>query len=194
MTGERCETPLRKTFTFRPPYPKLDPVLEKIFELRDEGENVIVFSAQYNAPLDYLYTTLTEAGHNVGRIYGDHHKKNNPEADFQQGRTNILLCNGQAGAEGFNLHRCDDWPGGASHVIFLDRWWNPERNRQCEDRTWRTGTNRPVFIWKFFVIDSVDYLIDAIEQSKTAVAAGIVEDKRMRVGDWKNLLRKYLGA
>lgn len=193
-TGERSVVPVQKILTFAKPYPKLEAVADTVFELYMSGESSVVFSAQYNVPLEYLKTRLAEMGltDEVAVIKGGS-PVSEIERKFQQNEYKILLCNLKAAAEGLNLHRCDEWPGGASHVLFLDRWYNPELNRQGEDRTYRIGTNKPVFIHKFFVKDSVDLFIDALEQSKIEDAKSFTESSALRVGEWRSMLHKYLG-
>lgn len=190
-TGERSVSFIERKMTFKPPYPKLDAVFEKVCELRDQGENVIVYSAQYNRPLEYLYDLFTACGHSCDKIVGGS-DTSAVQRRFQQNETQILLINMRTGAEGLNLHRCDRWPGGASHVVFIDSWWNPESERQAEDRTWRIGTNRPVFIHRVHVEGTIDELMIAIKNHKKKIASGIADAEELRVGDWKDLLKKFI--
>jgi len=190
-TGEREKLPKGPPLEFKPPYTKLEYMLQAIEDVIDEGENVLVFSAQYNAPIDWMNEKCAALG-----IRSDVLKGGSNIADlqrrFQQNELQAMFVNLKSGAEGLNLQRSKLWPGGASHVFFLDRWWNPELNRQGEDRVYRVDTVNPVFIHKFYVENSVDLIIRDIEENKIAENEKITENKAFRAGDWKELLGKYL--
>lgn len=186
--GKRSADPIRKEYKIRPPFTKLDTIVESIAELRDAGENVVVFSASFNPPIKYVYEQMKALDIKSELVTGETKDAQAVEQRFQQNETNVLLCNLKSAAEGFNFHKSEDWPGGASHTLFMDRWWNPALNEQGERRIWRTGTTQPCFIHKFYVSNSVDYVIDSIEERKRADAEAITEAKALRAGEWKNIL------
>ena len=188
--GERSQIPEVRHLNFDPPYTKLESLIEQIDDLVFEGERCVVFST-FNKPLEYLnefYSSLgiRSAVLKGGSDYGELQRQ------FQQGELEVLLINSQSGSEGLNLHRSNEWKGGASQVVFADRWWNPERNRQGEDRCYRIGTLKPVFVRKTYVEGSVDLLIRDIEENKALVNAGITESTVFRAGTWKEKLHEYL--
>lgn len=194
-----------KDLTFKPSYPKLDYCFELVCELLEDEEaeakandtvpgGVVIWSASFNAPINYLKELFSNVGYKVGVIKGDTPNAGEVERQFQQGEIQILICNLKSAAEGFNFQRSDKWPGGASHAIFLDYWFNPALNEQAEDRIWRTGTRMPVTIHSLILEDSVDQFIEALVDSKKAMAGQIMEDSALRPGsDWKGMLKKYLG-
>lgn len=69
----------------------------------------------------------------------------------------------KAGGSGLNLTA-------ASHVIHFDRWWNPAVENQATDRAFRIGQKRNVLVHKFVCRGTVEERIDAMIQSKKAVA------------------------
>ncbi len=190
-TGERAEVPEVRHLNFDPPYTKLESLIEQIDDLNFEGERSVVFST-FNAPLEYLHKFYGSLGIRSavlkgGSDYAELQRK------FQQAEIDILLIQLKSGAEGLNLHRSNEWPGGASQVVFADRWWNPELNRQGEDRCYRIGAQKPVFVRKTYVKGTVDYLIRDIEEEKALVNAGITESSVFRAGTWRERLHEYLG-
>lgn len=191
ITGEKPQIPVVEHIKFKTPYIKLDYAFELACEIMDEGEQVVIFSAQFNTPLAYMKDLFETIGKRVGVIQGGS-DTSKLEEDFQQGKIDVLLCNLKSAAEGLNLHCGPGWPGGASQAIFLDRWYNPELNRQGEDRLHRTGTMYPVTIHQLMVDGSVDQLIEDIIQDKLANSSLITEHKALRAGDWAEKLRKLL--
>ena len=69
----------------------------------------------------------------------------------------------KAGGSGLNLTA-------ACHVIHFDRWWNPAVENQATDRAFRIGQKRNVLVHKFVCRGTVEERIDAMIQSKQAVA------------------------
>lgn len=189
LTLERADTPIRQHATFKPSFPKLDYAFELACEILDEGENVIIWSAQYNAPLHYFKKLFTELGYTTEIIDGETPNARVVEQKFQQNEIRVLLCNQKAAAEGFNFHCTEQWPGGASQAIFLDRWYNPAINEQAEDRIWRVGSIKPVQIHVLHLENSVDELIDAITTRKAEFATTLMENEKFRPnGSWKAYL------
>ena len=93
----------------------------------------------------------------------------------------IFLLSTRAGGLGLNLT-------GADTCVFHDLDFNPQNDRQAEDRCHRLGQTRPVTIYKLVSAESVDSKIAqiaankvkfadrALSESKGAVAAGGGED------------------
>ncbi len=69
----------------------------------------------------------------------------------------------KAGGTGLNLTA-------ASHVIHFDRWWNPAVEDQATDRAHRIGQKRSVLVHKFVCRGTVEERIDALIESKRAMA------------------------
>jgi SNF2 family DNA or RNA helicase len=73
----------------------------------------------------------------------------------------------KAGGVGLNLTR-------ANHVFHFDRWWNPAVENQATDRAFRIGQQRNVHVHKFVCTGTVEERIDALIESKLALAESIV--------------------
>ncbi len=74
----------------------------------------------------------------------------------------------KAGGVGLNLTA-------ASHVVHFDRWWNPAVENQATDRAYRIGQRRNVLVHKFVCRGTVEERIDALIESKVALARGVLE-------------------
>jgi SNF2 family DNA or RNA helicase len=79
----------------------------------------------------------------------------------------LFLLSLKAGGTGLNLTA-------ASHVIHVDRWWNPAVEDQATDRAFRIGQLRNVQVRKFVCVGTLEERIDAMIEEKKALAEQIV--------------------
>jgi SNF2 family DNA or RNA helicase len=79
----------------------------------------------------------------------------------------VFLLSLKAGGTGLNLTA-------ASHVIHIDRWWNPAVEDQATDRAFRIGQRRNVQVRKFVCVGTLEERIDAMIEEKKALAEQIV--------------------
>jgi SNF2 family DNA or RNA helicase len=79
----------------------------------------------------------------------------------------LFLLSLKAGGTGLNLTA-------ASHVIHVDRWWNPAVEDQATDRAFRIGQRRNVQVRKFVCVGTLEERIDAMIEEKKALATQIV--------------------
>jgi SNF2 family DNA or RNA helicase len=79
----------------------------------------------------------------------------------------LFLLSLKAGGTGLNLTA-------ASHVIHVDRWWNPAVEDQATDRAFRIGQRKNVQVRKFVCVGTLEERIDAMIEEKKALAEKIV--------------------
>ncbi len=79
----------------------------------------------------------------------------------------LFLLSLKAGGTGLNLTA-------ASHVVHLDRWWNPAVEDQATDRAFRIGQHRNVMVHKLVSTGTVEERIDAMITGKRALAGKVV--------------------
>jgi SNF2 family DNA or RNA helicase len=143
---------------------KLDDLLARLEELREEGARALVFSqfadSAYGAaaiahrlrdfrPLLYTGAMTTVQRDAVVREFRD-----NPEY-------RVLVLSLRAGGQGLNLQD-------ASYVFHFDRWWNPAVERQAEDRSHRLGQTVPVNVYRYICEGTIEERI-----------AGVLRDKQL---------------
>ena len=58
----------------------------------------------------------------------------------------------------------------ASHVVHVDRWWNPAVENQATDRAFRIGQKKNVLVHKFICRGTVEQKIDALIDSKQGLS------------------------
>jgi SNF2 family DNA or RNA helicase len=79
----------------------------------------------------------------------------------------IFVLSLKAGGVGLNLTA-------ASHVVHVDRWWNPAVEDQATDRAFRIGQHRNVQVRKFVCAGTVEDRIDEMIERKKALAEMVV--------------------
>ena len=79
----------------------------------------------------------------------------------------LFLLSLKAGGTGLNLTA-------ASHVIHVNRWWNPAVEDQATDRAFRIGQRQDVQVRKFVCVGTLEERIDSMIEEKKALAERIV--------------------
>ena len=97
-------------------------------------------------------------------------KRDQMVARFQGGGPGgppIFILSLKAGGTGLNLT-------GANHVVLYDRWWNPAVEQQAMDRAYRIGQKKNVQVHVFCCRGTLEEKVDALVQSKKAIAGSII--------------------
>lgn len=98
----------------------------------------------------------------------------------------ILLLSLCAGGVGLNLT-------GANHLFMMSVHWNPQLEKQAEDRIYRVSQVKPVTIYKFRATGTIEERIHEVQLKKIEMAnqllghgpaAGI---NRLTIDDFKEL-------
>jgi SNF2 family DNA or RNA helicase len=153
---------------------KLDRVEELLDEIIDADDKVLCF------------TQFAEWGHALVPLLADRYgteplwldggvprprprpRRGEMMVDFQDpDGPPIFLLSLKAGGTGLNLTA-------ASHVIHLDRWWNPAVGDQATDRAYRIGQRRTVLVHKLVSLGTIEERIDEMITSKLELAKRVV--------------------
>ena len=95
---------------------------------------------------------------------------------FQQDpRTRVFLGTTQAAGVGITLTA-------ATYVFFASLPWTPALKRQAEDRAYRSGNTRDVFVITPLIDGTIDDQIHRLLDSKREIEVSIVEANRATVG------------
>ncbi|KAJ2699452.1 hypothetical protein H4R19_005537, partial [Coemansia spiralis] len=128
-------------------------------------EKCVVFS-QWTAMLDLIEPLLRQQGIRFTRLDG---KMQRPQrehnlATFKQDpAVEILLLSLRAGGVGLNLVH-------ATHVFLMDAFWNPSVEQQAIDRIHRIGQQHPITVTRYFIRNSIEERIMALQQRKAKIA------------------------
>ncbi|MFF3441421.1 DEAD/DEAH box helicase [Streptosporangium sp. NPDC002721] len=149
---------------------KLARLEELAEEIVAEGDKALVFTqyAAFGALLQpYLAAHLDRP---VLWLHGGLTKRRRDELveRFQHDQEPMLfLLSLKAAGVGLNLTA-------ATHVVHLDRWWNPAVEDQATDRAFRIGQNRNVQVRKFICLGTLEERIDEMIERKKALAQSVV--------------------
>ncbi|CAG9789505.1 unnamed protein product [Diatraea saccharalis] len=83
----------------------------------------------------------------------------------------VMLLSLCAGGVGLNL--C-----GANHLLLLDPHWNPQLEQQAQDRIYRVGQTKPVHIYRFMCVDTVEQSIRKLQDAKLELAENVLTGAR----------------
>ena len=146
---------------------RLEEMLEEVFA---RGESALVFT-QYAEMGALLKRQLCQTfDREMPFLHGGLPRKERDRLvqAFQEAEEPLaFVLSLKAGGTGLNLTR-------ATHVFHYDRWWNPAVENQATDRAFRIGQTRNVMVHKFICGGTLEERIDALIESKTALAEEIV--------------------
>ncbi|EFH88979.1 DEAD/DEAH box helicase [Ktedonobacter racemifer] len=147
---------------------RLEEMLEEVLA---EGDKALIFT-QFAEMGQLLRRHLQEQlGREVLFLHGGTPKKVRDQlvTRFQDERDDapLFLLSLKAGGVGLNLTA-------ANHVFHFDRWWNPAVENQATDRAFRIGQHRNVQVHKFVCVGTLEERIDAMIESKKALAENII--------------------
>ena len=144
---------------------KLELFIELLDELHEEGRKVLVFS-QFTSMLSILETVIKEKKYRYTKLTGATRKREEAIEKFTSGNADIFLISLKAGGVGLNLVAADT-------VIHYDPWWNPAVENQATDRAYRIGQDKPVFVYKLIVENSIEEQILKLQEKKRTLQNSI---------------------
>lgn len=151
---------------------KADDLVERVESLVAEGHKALVFSQFVKEPfgVDAIAKRLLRFRPIVFKGALDSQERETALAEFRADKSrSVLLLSLMAGGLGLNLQE-------ASYVFHFDRWWNPARETQAEDRAHRLGQDQPVHIYKYVSRETIEERIENILQQKRALFDKLVDD------------------
>jgi superfamily II DNA or RNA helicase len=149
---------------------KIERLYEIITEILDNGEKALIFTQfatfgeliaedlrrDFNLPVFFLSGSTPRS------------KREEMIHAFQEsGGPPLFVLSLRAGGTGITLTH-------ATHVIHLDRWWNPAVENQATDRTYRIGQQENVFIHLMISEGTIEEKIDALLIEKKRIADSVI--------------------
>ena len=146
---------------------KLETIVERIEELREEGHRCLVFS-QFTTFLGIVRERLDAKKIPYEYLDGRTRRRQEVVDRFQEdGQGVAFLISLKAGGLGLNLTAAD-------YVFILDPWWNPASEAQAIDRAHRIGQTRHVFAYRLIAPNTVEDKIVELQKRKRALADAII--------------------
>ncbi len=147
---------------------KLDWLAQTLPSMIEDGRKILLFS-QFTSMLELIEKKLGELKIKFVRLTGDTRDRDTPVRSFQRGEVPVFLISLKAGGTGLNLTAADT-------VIHYDPWWNPAVENQATDRAHRIGQDKTVFVYKLITQGTVEEKIQALQQRKRELVAGLLDD------------------
>ena len=162
----------------------------------DPNCKCVVFS-NFTSFLDVITNYIKQDGLNFVRLDGRMSRSQKEQAltsfdiPVKEGGPSIFLISTKAGGQGLNLTA-------ARLVYILDVWWNAGVEEQAMDRVHRIGQKKPVRVVRYMCDDSIEKIINELQESKKNLARGAMQKlspeelQKMKMGDLKTLFKDYL--
>lgn len=131
--------------------PKLGKVLERLGNIRDRGEKVLIFTRSIDMQQLLKIVIDFKFGLEVGIVNGATGRYTQTRAGKYARREiignfrktsgfDVLILSPDVAGMGLTLTE-------ANHVIHYGRWWNPAKESQATDRVYRIGQTRDVYVY-----------------------------------------------
>jgi len=146
---------------------KLERLEELLTELMEEDRRVLIFS-QFTSMLDLIRPRLDAMKSGYSLLTGDTKDRPKEIQAFQSGAKKIFLISLKAGGTGLNLTAADT-------VILYDPWWNPAVEEQAIDRAHRIGQDKPVFVHKLVMAQTIEEKMEEMKARKRQLAESLFD-------------------
>jgi SNF2 family DNA or RNA helicase len=149
---------------------KLEYLLDKLEEIFEQDDKVLVFSQYPEKTLKLLESSLNKF--NTLSYHGSLSDSQRDEVvkRFQEEEhCRVLLISVKAGGLGLTLTR-------ANFVFHFDLWWNPSVAAQAEDRAHRIGQKKTVFVTYLLTVDTIEEKIQNLLKEKRKLFKVVIDD------------------
>jgi SNF2 family DNA or RNA helicase len=143
--------------------------METLPEMVEEGRKVLIFS-QFTSMLALIETELVASKIPYVKLTGSSRDRQAIVEQFESGKVPVFLISLRAGGVGLNLTAADT-------VIHFDPWWNPAVENQATDRAYRIGQDKPVFVYKLIIENSIEEKILQIQNKKAELANALLSEE-----------------
>lgn len=149
---------------------KLEYLKEKLSEICEEGDKVIIFSQYPEKTLRDLLEQLKDFNPLLYDGSLSNSERNRIINKFQEEDENkVILMSVKAGGVGITLTR-------ANYVYHFDLWWNPAIALQAEDRAHRIGQKKTVFVTYLYTVDTIEERIHNLINKKKRLFVSYIDD------------------
>ncbi|KAM0728752.1 Transcription termination factor 2 [Formica fusca] len=170
---------------------KMRILLKMVEEILQKGEDKLIIVSQWTTLLDVIASHLpTIKDATFSKFTGNVAIKDRQNVvdsfNSRNSGPRILLLSLTAGGVGLNLI-------GGNHLLLFDNHWNPQLETQAQDRIYRFGQTKNVFIYKFICVDTIEERVKALQERKLEIASSVLSgDKnnasmKLTLNDLKSL-------
>jgi superfamily II DNA or RNA helicase len=164
LQREKTPTPIEATIQSA----KLEFLMQMLPDLLEEGRRVLLFS-QFASMLALIEKRLKQRKIPFVTLTGTTRHRDKVIDQFQSKQVPLFLISLKAGGTGLNLTAADT-------VIHYDPWWNPATENQATDRAYRIGQDKPVFVYKLLIENSIEEAIFQMQKEKLNLVESIYQN------------------
>jgi len=149
---------------------KVGAVVDMVSQLN--GDDKVIVFCEFTESVSHFQAALQEAGFDPCVLTGAIKSKKKRQAVIDEFQTNplkrVLVATRSVGGVGHNITA-------ANYVILVSLPWTPFLAKQAEDRAYRNGQERLVFVLIALVENSIDMDVVEMHKSKTTIATQILD-------------------
>ena len=169
---------------------KITWLKERLPTMVQQGRRILLFSS-FTSMLDIIAVELKKMSLPFLELTGKSKHRGQLVEQFQKSSIPIFLISLKAGGVGLNLTAADT-------VIHYDPWWNPAAEQQANDRAYRIGQDKPVFVYKLITKGTVEEKIQQMQQQKNKLSQGLYDQEaldtmNLTADDWQALFQPIDG-
>ncbi|SPP83110.1 transcription termination factor 2 [Drosophila guanche] len=159
---------------FNPSQPsaKLKAVIQRLESILEETNDKVIVVATWTSFLsiirDYLHERDWKTLDFNGQLNAKEREEVLREFNMVLNDKRVLLLSLTAGGVGLNLNV-------ANHLLLVDLHWNPQLQRQAQDRIYRYGQQKQTFIYRFMCRDTMEQRINALQEYKLEIANVVLQ-------------------
>ncbi|MCF6192807.1 MAG: DEAD/DEAH box helicase, partial [Kangiellaceae bacterium] len=169
---------------------KVSWLRSKLPTMVEQGRRILLFSS-FTSMLDILADELVELSIPYLMLTGKSKHRGKLVELFKNSDVPVFLLSLKAGGVGLNLTAADT-------VIHYVPWWNPAAEQQANDRAYRIGQDKPVFVYKLITKGTVEEKIQQMQRQKNQLAQGLYDQEgidtlNLASEDWQALFQPIEG-
>ncbi|KMQ96635.1 transcription termination factor 2 [Lasius niger] len=159
---------------------KMRILLNLVEEILQKGEDKLIIVSQWATLLNVIASHLSSIeGATFSKFTGSvaiKDRQNVVESfNSRDSGPRILLLSLTAGGVGLNLV-------GGNHLLLFDIHWNPQLETQAQDRIYRFGQTKNVYIYKFICTDTIEERIKVLQERKLEIARNVLSGDKNNAG------------
>ncbi|EDW84307.2 uncharacterized protein Dwil_GK14069 [Drosophila willistoni] len=175
-TAAKLLRPNNPIFQFSNLSSKMKLISAKLQQVLNETNDKVIVVSQWTSFLDVIKKHLDSLSWETLAFNGKMSFKDRQLVLDEFNDTNnskrVLLLSLTAGGVGLNLNV-------ANHLLLIDLHWNPQLEKQAQDRIYRYGQHKKTYIYRFMCVDTIEQRIQALQDYKLELAKMVINGGRL---------------
>ncbi|XP_072743655.1 transcription termination factor 2 [Anoplolepis gracilipes] len=151
---------------------KMKILLKMVEEILQNGEDKMIIVSQWTSLLNVIAGHLSSIKNATfsqftGNVAVKDRQSIVDSFNSRNSGPRILLLSLTAGGIGLNLV-------GGNHLLLFDIHWNPQLESQAQDRIYRFGQTKNVYVYKFICVDTIEERVKVLQERKLEIANNVL--------------------